>query len=82
MCFSFSVFPSDCRSYFGPHSVACLKALWAESDCSEKGHSWPDNLNASRKSALDVLNLKYILAGLMLRYAISIKNYTFLLQTS
>ena len=53
-------FPSECRHYFGPHSVSCLLALWNNSECSERGAEHPYNLDVGRKAEFDSMDLRYI----------------------
>nr|XP_026693802.1 uncharacterized protein LOC113474930 [Ciona intestinalis] len=51
------VFPENCTSYFGPHSIECLISIWEEVDCKVKGYRHPNNLTTDDINSLGILNL-------------------------
>nr|XP_026695983.1 uncharacterized protein LOC108950895 isoform X20 [Ciona intestinalis] len=54
------VYPDNCTSYHGPHSIECLITIWEEVDCKVKGYRYPNNLTVSNADALKTLNLSAI----------------------
>ncbi|XP_078486409.1 uncharacterized protein LOC144744918 [Ciona intestinalis] len=52
-----SVYPENCYSYHGPHSIDCLITIWEEVDCKVKGYRYPSNLTTSDADALKFMNL-------------------------
>ncbi|XP_078486403.1 uncharacterized protein LOC144744908 [Ciona intestinalis] len=55
------VFPDNCDTYDGPHSVECLTTIWEWKGCLGEGTKAPVNLNAGDNDALDLLNLDEVL---------------------
>ncbi|XP_078487545.1 uncharacterized protein LOC144745385 [Ciona intestinalis] len=51
------VFPENCDSHSGPHSVECLTTVWESKGCLGEGTKAPVKLKPSEKQALDSLNL-------------------------
>ncbi|XP_078486426.1 uncharacterized protein LOC144744930 [Ciona intestinalis] len=54
------VYPENCDSYHGPHSIECLITIWEEVDCKVKGYRFPGNLTTTETDALSSLNLTYV----------------------
>ncbi|XP_078486601.1 uncharacterized protein LOC144745010 isoform X3 [Ciona intestinalis] len=55
------VYPENCTSYHGPHSIDCLITIWKEVDCKVKGYRYPGNLTTADADALKNLNLRHAL---------------------
>uniref|UniRef100_UPI000EF458B6 uncharacterized protein LOC113475491 n=1 Tax=Ciona intestinalis TaxID=7719 RepID=UPI000EF458B6 len=55
------VFPDDCDTYYGPHSVECLTTIWEWKGCLSEGANAPVKLNLEEKDFLDLLNLNEVL---------------------
>ena len=55
----YTVLPSHCGTYYGPHSLECLETLWLESGCLIEGHATPSNLTADRLASLGAMNIGY-----------------------
>nr|XP_026695288.1 uncharacterized protein LOC108950586 isoform X2 [Ciona intestinalis] len=53
-----TVFPNNCASHDGPHSVECLTTIWESKGCSSEGTKAPIKLDSAEKGALDLLNLE------------------------
>uniref|UniRef100_F6PHY8 Uncharacterized protein n=1 Tax=Ciona intestinalis TaxID=7719 RepID=F6PHY8_CIOIN len=62
-CFGL-VYPGNCTSYHGPHSIDCLITIWEEVDCKVKGYRYPSNLTTDDAIALKSLNLRDITANM------------------
>ena len=41
--FMFADFPSECKSFVGPHSRDCLNKLWLKVGCLAEGLDYPEN---------------------------------------
>ena len=52
-----SVYPENCDSYHGPHSIDCLITIWEEVDCKLKGYRFPNNLTTADSDSLKTSNL-------------------------
>ncbi|XP_078487555.1 uncharacterized protein LOC144745395 [Ciona intestinalis] len=51
------VYPENCHSYHGYHSIDCLITIWKEVDCKVKGYRYPGNLTTADADALKSMNL-------------------------
>ncbi|XP_078486408.1 uncharacterized protein LOC144744915 [Ciona intestinalis] len=51
------VYPENCYSYHGPHSIDCLITIWEEVDCKVKGYRFPNNLTTADSDSLKTSNL-------------------------
>ncbi|XP_078486405.1 uncharacterized protein LOC144744910 [Ciona intestinalis] len=51
------VYPENCDSYHGPHSIECLLTIWEEVGCKVEGYRYPGNLTIADADALKSLNL-------------------------
>ncbi|XP_078487489.1 uncharacterized protein LOC100175212 isoform X3 [Ciona intestinalis] len=58
------VYPENCTSYHGPHSIDCLITIWEEVDCKVKGYRYPGNLTMSEFDAMQKRNLRDITANM------------------
>ncbi|XP_078487541.1 uncharacterized protein LOC144745382 [Ciona intestinalis] len=52
------VFPENCDSYHGPHSVHCLITIWKEVDCKVKGYRYPNNFTTENNHTLEFFSLR------------------------
>ncbi|XP_078487513.1 uncharacterized protein LOC144745367 isoform X3 [Ciona intestinalis] len=55
------VFPENCDTYYGPHSVECLTTIWISKGCLSEGTKAPVKLDHAEKEALDFLNVNEVL---------------------
>ncbi|XP_078486414.1 uncharacterized protein LOC144744924 [Ciona intestinalis] len=55
-----TVFPENCDTYYGPHSVECLTTIWESKGCLSEGTKAPVKLDKNEKDALDLLNVDQI----------------------
>ncbi|XP_078487552.1 uncharacterized protein LOC144745391 [Ciona intestinalis] len=58
------VYPENCHSYHGPHSIDCLITIWEEVDCKVKGYRYPGNLTTADADALKSMNLTAVRANM------------------
>jgi len=70
--FAFVEFPRGCDSYYGPHTMQCLRSLWSKSECLNQGWFQPDNITYE-KQLWNKLNLRYDSARLSMY--IWVKSY-------
>uniref|UniRef100_UPI000EF4FFBF uncharacterized protein LOC113475320 n=1 Tax=Ciona intestinalis TaxID=7719 RepID=UPI000EF4FFBF len=59
------VYPENCTSYHGPHSIDCLITIWEEVDCKLKGYRFPNNLTTADSDSLKTSNLTAIKANML-----------------
>ncbi|XP_078487526.1 uncharacterized protein LOC144745375 [Ciona intestinalis] len=57
------VFPENCDTYYGPHSVECLTTIWESKGCLSEGSKAPNKLDTAEKDALDLMNIDEILGN-------------------
>lgn len=50
--------PVSCPTYYGPHSLDCLKTVWDLVGCLPEGTKFPGKLLSSKVSALSALNYR------------------------
>ena len=50
-------FPGPCKTFKGPHSMACYIHIWNSSGCSESGVSFPPKQSKNESSTMHRLNL-------------------------
>uniref|UniRef100_H2XP01 Uncharacterized protein n=1 Tax=Ciona intestinalis TaxID=7719 RepID=H2XP01_CIOIN len=55
------IFPDNCATYYGPHSVECLTTIWQSKGCLKEGTKAPVKLNTTEKNALDLLNVNEVI---------------------
>lgn len=53
-------FPTLCKTYAGPHSVACLNQIWTEKGCLLDSDVAPEKLNSTDLSVISSLTLRYL----------------------
>lgn len=51
--------PETCPTYYGPHSMDCLKTLWGMVKCLPEGHEYPRKLAAPHVNVLSMTNYTY-----------------------
>ncbi|XP_078487569.1 uncharacterized protein LOC144745427 [Ciona intestinalis] len=54
------VYPENCDSYHGPHSIDCLITIWEEVGCEHKGYRFPNNLTIPDCESMKNSNLTAI----------------------
>ncbi|XP_078487506.1 uncharacterized protein LOC113474342 isoform X2 [Ciona intestinalis] len=54
------VYPENCNSYHGPHSINCLITIWEEVGCKVKGLKYPGSLSATELDALKSMDLRAV----------------------
>ncbi|XP_078486402.1 uncharacterized protein LOC144744907 [Ciona intestinalis] len=55
------VFPDNCDTYYGPHSVQCLTTIWEWKGCLNEGTRAPVKLDHADKEAVDLLTVDEVL---------------------
>ncbi|XP_078487539.1 uncharacterized protein LOC108950608 [Ciona intestinalis] len=59
-----SVYPENCGSYHGPHSINCLITIWEEVGCKIKGLRYPGVLTNADANTLKIMNLRNVKANM------------------
>ncbi|XP_078487533.1 uncharacterized protein LOC144745378 [Ciona intestinalis] len=59
-----SVYPENCGSYHGPHSISCLITIWEEVGCKIKGLRYPGVLTNADANTLKNMNLRNVRANM------------------
>ncbi|XP_078486407.1 uncharacterized protein LOC144744914 [Ciona intestinalis] len=55
------IFPDNCDTYYGPHSVQCLTTIWEWKGCLNEGTKAPVKLDHADKEAVDLLTVEQVL---------------------
>ncbi|XP_078487548.1 uncharacterized protein LOC144745388 [Ciona intestinalis] len=62
-CF-IAVFPENCDSFNGPHSIDCLITIWEEVGCKVKGLRYPGDLSSEDLNIFKNLDLGGVRANM------------------
>lgn len=60
-CSIILVYPGDCKNYYGPHSMECLKSIWNSSRCLPEGSAFPEKLTTDQHTDLDSQDIRWII---------------------
>nr|XP_026691290.1 uncharacterized protein LOC113474438 [Ciona intestinalis] len=58
------VFPGNCNSFNGPHSIDCLITIWEEVGCKIKGLRYPGDLSSEDLNSLKNIDLRDVKANM------------------
>lgn len=53
-----SEMPDECPTFYGPHSMDCLRTIWKNVGCLPEGDEFPDKLSLGQINAMTAFNYR------------------------